>query len=122
MLAHHKGALTLALVLSVAGAVLSLMQPLLINNIISRIGEVSVTPLVWGLVGLLIVSSVVSALQLYVMTRTAESAVLTTRRQLAARMLRLPVRVYDRHRSGDLVTRMVAEADAAIDRLVAVRV
>ncbi|MBD8028824.1 ABC transporter ATP-binding protein [Corynebacterium gallinarum] len=106
MLAHHKGALTLALVLSVAGAVLSLMQPLLINNIISRIGEVSVTPLVWGLVGLLIVSSVVSALQLYVMTRTAESAVLTTRRQLAARMLRLPVRVYDRHRSGDLVTRL----------------
>lgn len=106
MLAHHKGALTLALVLSVAGAVLSLMQPLVINNIISRIGAESVTPLVWGLVGLLLISSVVSALQLYVMTRTAESAVLTTRRQLAARMLRLPVRVYDRHRSGDLVTRL----------------
>lgn len=106
MLAHHKGALSLALALSVVGAGLSLLQPLLINNIISSINQSPIAPLVWGLVALLAVSSVVTMLQLYVMTVTAESAVLTTRKQLAARMLRLPIRVYDQHRSGDLVTRL----------------
>ncbi|GAB3590578.1 Multidrug resistance ABC transporter ATP-binding/permease protein BmrA [Corynebacterium faecale] len=106
MLAHHKGALSLALGLSVLGAVLSLLQPMLINTIISRINEAPIAPLVWGLVGLLVVSSVVTALQLYVMTLTAEAAVLSTRKQLVARMLRLPIPVYDSHRAGDLVTRL----------------
>ncbi len=106
MLAHHKGAMTLALILSVVGAVLALVQPMMINQIISQVGEISVTPLVWGLIGLLVVSSLTSALQIYVMTRTAEAAVLVTRNQLVGRLLRLPIRVYDTHRAGDLVTRL----------------
>ena len=106
MLAHHRGALTLAVVLSLFAAVLGLAQPLVINEIISRIGQGGIGTLVWLLVGLLLASCVLSAGQIYVMTRTAESAVLHTRRQLVSRMLRLPVRDYDRMRSGDLVTRL----------------
>lgn len=106
MLAHHRGALILAVVLSLFGAALGLAQPLVINEIISRIGQGGVGGLVWLLVGLLLVSSALSACQIYVMTRTAEGAVLDTRRRLVARMLRLPVRVYDRLRTGDLVTRL----------------
>lgn len=94
------------MVLSLFGAALGLAQPLVINEIISRIGQGGVGGLVWLLVGLLLVSSALSACQIYVMTRTAEGAVLDTRRRLVARMLRLPVRVYDRLRTGDLVTRL----------------
>ncbi len=106
MLAHHRGALTVAVVLSLFGAVLGLAQPLVINEIIGRIGQGSITGLVVLLIGLLLVSSALSAGQIYVMTRTAESAVFDTRRRLVARMLRLPVAVYDRTRTGDLVTRL----------------
>lgn len=106
MLAHHRGALSLAVVLSLVGAGLSLMQPMVINEIISRIGQESTTSLVWLLVALLVVSSIASAAQIYVMTRTAESAVLGTRRDLVARMLRLPIPFYNSHRTGDLVTRL----------------
>jgi len=106
MLGHHRGALALAVVLSLIGAALGLAQPMVINAIISRIGEGGIAGLVWILVGLLLVSSVAAAAQIYVMTRTAEAAVLGTRRSLIARMLRLPVPFYDTHRTGDLVTRL----------------
>lgn len=106
MLAHHRGALTLAVVLSLFSAALGLAQPMVINEIISRIGGSPVTGLVWLLIVLLVVSSLLSVGQIYVMTRTAEAAVLSTRQRLIARMLRLPVRVYDRVRTGDLVTRL----------------
>lgn len=106
MLAHHRGALTLAVVLSLFSAVLGLAQPMVINEIIGRIGASPVAGLVWLLVVLLLVSSLLSVGQIYVMTRTAEAAVLSTRQRLIARMLRLPVRVYDRVRTGDLVTRL----------------
>ncbi|QGU04910.1 Multidrug resistance ABC transporter ATP-binding/permease protein BmrA [Corynebacterium comes] len=106
MLAHHKGVLTLAIVMSLAGSALSLAQPMVINRIISTIGEGPVAWLVWLLVGLLLVSSVLSALRSYLLTRTAETAVLATRHRLIAQLLRLPVPAYDRHRTGDLVTRL----------------
>jgi len=106
MLGHHRGTLALAVLLSLIGAALGLAQPMVINAIISRIGEGGIAGLVWILVGLLLVSSVAAAAQIYVMTRTAEAAVLGTRRSLIARMLRLPVPFYDTHRTGDLVTRL----------------
>lgn len=106
MLAHHRGVLALAVVMSLAGSGLSLAQPMVVNRIISTIGQGPIAWLVWVLVGLLVSSSVLSALRSYLLTRTAESAVLDTRRRLIARLLRLPVPVYDRHRTGDLVTRL----------------
>ena len=104
MLAHHKGILTVAVIMSLVGSALGLVQPLVINRIISTIGEGPIAWLVWLLVGLLLVSSVLSALRSYLLTRTAESAVLSTRHRLIARLLRLPIPAYDRHRTGDLVT------------------
>lgn len=111
MLAHHKGALILALFLSVVSAGLSLVQPTLINNIISAVGNQPLAPMVWGLLGILVVSLVVSMAQAFVMAKTAESAVFSTRKQLIARMLRLPIQSYDRHRSGDLVTRLGSDTN-----------
>lgn len=106
MLAHHKGVLTVAVVMSLVGSALGLVQPLVINRIISTIGEEPVAAFVWLLVALLMGSSVLSALRSYLLTRTAESAVLATRHRLIARLLRLPIPAYDRHRTGDLVTRL----------------
>ena len=106
MLAHHKGALTAAVVLSLIGSALGLAQPMVINQLISTVGQGPIAHLAWILVALLVVSSVLSALQSYLLTVTAETAVQATRHDLIGRLLRLPIAVYDRHRTGDLVTRL----------------
>ncbi|MCS5479259.1 ABC transporter ATP-binding protein/permease [Corynebacterium sp. YIM 101645] len=106
MLAHHKGVLTIAVVMSLVGSALGLVQPLVVNRIISTIGDGPVAAFIWLLIGLLMGSSALSALRSYLLTRTAETAVLATRHRLIARLLRLPIPAYDRHRTGDLVTRL----------------
>ncbi|HKM24893.1 MAG TPA: ABC transporter transmembrane domain-containing protein, partial [Corynebacterium sp.] len=106
MLGHHKGALTAAVVLSLVGSALGLAQPMVINQLISTVGEGPIAHLAWILVVLLVVSSVLGALQSYLLTVTAETAVKATRHDLIGRLLRLPIPVYDRHRTGDLVTRL----------------
>lgn len=106
MLGHHKGALTVAVVLSLVGSALGLAQPMVINRLISTVGEGPIAHLAWILVALLVVSSVLGALQSYLLTVTAETAVKATRHDLIGRLLRLPIPVYDRHRTGDLVTRL----------------
>ncbi|NLA56226.1 MAG: ABC transporter ATP-binding protein [Corynebacterium humireducens] len=106
MLGHHKGALTAAVVLSLIGSALGLAQPMVINRLISTVGEGPIAHLAWILVVLLVVSSVLGALQSYLLTVTAETAVKATRHDLIGRLLRLPIPVYDRHRTGDLVTRL----------------
>lgn len=106
MLGHHKGALTAAVVLSLVGSALGLAQPMVINRLISTVGEGPIAHLAWILVALLVVSSVLGALQSYLLTVTAETAVKATRHDLIGRLLRLPIAVYDRHRTGDLVTRL----------------
>ncbi|WP_425309145.1 ABC transporter transmembrane domain-containing protein [Ammonicoccus fulvus] len=106
LLARHRGALALALVLSVGAAGLSLAQPLVVNRIIGSIGQAPIGGLVGWLAVLLVASALFAAAQLYVLARTAESAVLLTRQGLIGRLLRLPVRTYDEHRAGDLVSRL----------------
>src|SRR3712207_9162983 len=44
--------------------------------------------------------------QQYLLQRTAEGVVLSTRRRLVDRLLRLPVAEYDRRRTGDLMSRV----------------
>ncbi|NLP40505.1 MAG: ABC transporter ATP-binding protein, partial [Corynebacterium pollutisoli] len=106
MLAHHKGVLTVAVVLALISSGLGLAQPMVINQLIETVGKGPISHLAWTLVVLLVVSSIVSAVQFYVLTVTAETAVKSTRHDLIGHMLRLPISVYDRFRTGDLVTRL----------------
>ncbi len=62
--------------------------------------------MVAALVVVLVAAAVLGAGQQYLLQRTAEGVVLTTRRTLADRLLRLPVAEYDRRRTGDLMSRV----------------
>jgi ATP-binding cassette subfamily B protein/ATP-binding cassette subfamily C protein len=68
---------------------------------------------VWDLVGLLVaVLLAVAALdgvRDYLLTRTAEGMVLSSRQRLAAHLLRLPIAEYDHRRTGDLLSRVGAD-------------
>ncbi|WP_125131370.1 ABC transporter ATP-binding protein [Microbacterium sp. 10M-3C3] len=106
-LLEHRGVLVVVAVLSVLGAGATLVQPALVGQIISRVQEgVPLGILVWLLVAFVIVSSVISGYQHYLLQRTGTAVVFSSRRRLIARILRLPISEFDARRTGDLVSRV----------------
>jgi ATP-binding cassette subfamily B protein len=106
-LLEHRKVLAVVIALSIVGAAASLAQPLLVSQVITVVqaGD-PLGNLVWVLVALVIVSGVISGYQHYLLQRTGTSVVLSARRQLVRRMLRLPISQFDTRRTGDLVSRV----------------
>ncbi|GEK87536.1 ABC transporter ATP-binding protein [Microbacterium aerolatum] len=104
---EHKRTLIIVAVLSVIGAATSLVQPLLVGQVIVSVqaGD-TLGLLVWALVSFVIISSVISGYQHYLLQRTGTAVVHSSRRQLIARILHLPIREFDSRRTGDLVSRV----------------
>ena len=98
---------TFVAVVSVIGALVALAQPALVAAVISGVGE---SRPVGGIVGLLValvlLGAVVSAVQQYLLHRTAEAVVRRARHDLVTHLLRLEVAEIDSRRSGDLVSRV----------------
>jgi ATP-binding cassette subfamily B protein len=104
---EHRGALVLALVLSILSAGASLLQPVLVSQVIGQVQSgAGVGALVWALVALVIVGGIISGVQHYVLQRTGTSVVYSARRRLVSRMLHLPISEFDTRRTGDLVSRV----------------
>ncbi len=104
---EHRPVLVWVAVLSVVGALASLAQPLLVSQVISIVEAAE--PLgwiVWGLIALVVVSGVISGYQHYLLQRTGEGVVLSSRKRLVAKLLRLPIAEFDTRRTGDLVSRV----------------
>lgn len=106
-LTEHRGILGVVIGLSILGAGASLAQPLLVSQVITVVQQGDpLGMLVWALVGLVVVSGLLSGFQHYLLQRTGTSVVLSARRQLVRRMLRLPISEFDTRRTGDLVSRV----------------
>ena len=106
-LTEHRRVLGLVIALSVLGAGASLAQPLLVRQVISVVqAGKALGWIVWALVGLVVISALLSGFQHYLLQRTGTSVVLSARRQLVRRMLRLPISEFDTRRTGDLVSRV----------------
>lgn len=106
-LLEHKAVLSVVVVLSVLGAAASLAQPLLVSQLITVVQSGNpLGMLVWALVGLVVIAALISGYQHYLLQRTGEGVVLSSRRQLVARMLHLPIAEFDTRRTGDLVSRV----------------
>ncbi|MFJ6427176.1 ABC transporter ATP-binding protein [Microbacterium maritypicum] len=104
---EHKRTLIVVAVLSVIGAATSLVQPLLVGQVIEAVqSDTGIGLLVWLLVGFVIVSSVISGFQHYLLQRTGTAVVYSSRRKLIARILHLPTSEFDARRTGDLVSRV----------------
>jgi ATP-binding cassette subfamily B protein/ATP-binding cassette subfamily C protein len=109
-LREHRGTLVVVAVLSLIAAGSSLVQPLLVRTVLDSITAARpVAGPVTLLIGLLLVGAALGGLRDYLLQRTAEGVVLTTRRRLAGHLLRLPIAEYDRRRTGDLLSRVGAD-------------
>jgi ABC-type multidrug transport system fused ATPase/permease subunit len=106
-LTEHRGILGVVIGLSILGAAASLAQPVLVGQLITLVqaGD-PLGMLVWLLVGLVVASALLGGFQHYLLQRTGTSVVLSARRQLVRRMLRLPISEFDTRRTGDLVSRV----------------
>lgn len=102
----RTGAIVVVTLLSLVGAALNLAQPLVVSELISRLGGEGAGRWVAALVGLLLGAVLIGAVQHYLLTRTAEQAVFDLRARIVTRMIRLPQKVYDTSHSGDMVTRL----------------
>ncbi|KTS06410.1 ABC transporter ATP-binding protein [Microbacterium testaceum] len=106
-LLEHKRTLAVVAVLSVLGAAATLAQPLLVGQVITRVqNAVPLGTLVWLLVGFVVLSSVISGFQHYLLQRTGTAVVYSSRKRLIARILRLPISEFDARRTGDIVSRV----------------
>ncbi|MBF0816175.1 ABC transporter ATP-binding protein [Microbacterium paludicola] len=104
---EHTRVLVWVSLLSVLAAVATLIQPLLIGQVIERVqtGE-TLGLLVWALVLFVVISSAISAYQHFLLQRTGTAVVLSSRRRLISRILHLPIAEFDGRRTGDLVSRV----------------
>jgi ATP-binding cassette subfamily B protein len=104
---EQRGLMAFVVVLSVLGAAASLGQPLLVQRVVGVVQDGgALGALVWALVGLVVVSGVLSGYQHYLLQRMGEGIVLSSRRTLVRRILRLPISEFDTRRTGDLVSRV----------------
>ena len=110
-LADHKKPLIVALILSIFTSLLSLGQPLLMGQVITAVEQgTEFTNLAIGIVVLLLSAALINGFQFFLLYRTGEGVVLGTRKKLVSRLLRLPIKEYDRRRIGDLVSRVGADS------------
>lgn len=106
-LRDHRRVLVVVALVSLVGAGASLAQPLLVGGLIAAVeAGRPVAVFAATLVAVLLVASLLGAVQQYLLQRTAEGVVLSTRRSLVARVLRLPLAELDQRRTGDLVSRV----------------
>ncbi|MBC7517773.1 MAG: ABC transporter ATP-binding protein [Microbacteriaceae bacterium] len=106
-LMEHRRVLSFVIVLSLLGAAASLAQPLLVSQVIAVVqAGKSLQGLVWVLVVLVVASGLISGYQHYLLQRTGEGVVLSSRRRLVSRLLNLPISEFDLRRTGDLVSRV----------------
>ena len=109
-LREHRGTLAVVGGLSLVTAVTALVQPVLVRSVLDGIGaKQPIGGAVALLVALLLTGAALGGLRDYLLQRTAEGLVLTTRRRLARHLLRLPIAEYDARRTGDLLSRVGAD-------------
>ncbi|MEU3892034.1 ABC transporter ATP-binding protein [Streptomyces sp. NPDC029041] len=108
--AGHRGAIAVASVLTLIGSALGLAQPLVARHVVDASGR---GQLIWPLLALLgalfVLEAATGATGRFLLERMGEGVVRQLRHGLVGRLLRLEMREYDRHRSGDLISRVTAD-------------
>ncbi|MFI8218688.1 ABC transporter ATP-binding protein [Streptomyces sp. NPDC085932] len=108
--AGHRSSIAVACVLTLAGSALGLAQPLVAKETVDVSGGGHLSWALLLLLGVLFAAEAVTgAVGRFVLERTGEGVVRQLRHSLVARLLRLEMREHDRHRTGDLISRVTVD-------------
>ncbi|WP_371652313.1 MULTISPECIES: ABC transporter ATP-binding protein [unclassified Streptomyces] len=106
----HRATVALGALLTLAGAATGLAQPLAAKALVDRLGgDEPIAGVLVLLTALVVVGTVVESFGAYVLERTAESVVLSARRTLIGRLLRLRLPEVERLPPGDLMSRVTSD-------------
>lgn len=106
----HRASVVTAIVLTLVGSALGLAQPLVAKWIVDVSGRGAVFwPLLLLLAALFVTEAVTGAVGRFVLERMGEGVVRGLRHSLVARLLRLEMREFHRHRAGDLISRVTTD-------------
>lgn len=115
---RRKGMLLLALVLTVSGNLLALLGPMLSGLAIDAIGLTPGKvdfPRVFSCCGLMLCCYALSSLLTYLLSRVmislSQKIIFEMRQQVFDRLTELPVGYFDRHQTGDIVSRISYDID-----------
>lgn len=101
----------LALLIGIVATLATLVQPLVLGLVLDAVtAQRAVMVPAILLISLFAAEALLSGFQGYLLARTGENMILGLRQTLIARLLRLRVAEHDRHRSGDLMSRVGADA------------
>ncbi|WP_344363490.1 ABC transporter ATP-binding protein [Streptomyces gobitricini] len=110
----HRATLALGVVLTLCALAAGLAQPLLVSHTVNAAGRHG--PLPWhafgALAALVTAQALLQACNGYMLGRTGENIILQLRSTLIGHLLRLPVRDYQHHRLGDLLSRTSSDTTA----------
>ncbi|MFF5481025.1 ABC transporter ATP-binding protein [Streptomyces sp. NPDC012935] len=108
--AGHRTSALVATVLTLIGSALGLAQPLVAKQVVDASGRGQMLwPLLLLLAALFVTEAATGAVGRFVLERMGEGVVRGLRHSLVGRLLRLEMKEYDRHRSGDLISRVTAD-------------
>ncbi|WP_112134186.1 ABC transporter ATP-binding protein [Glycomyces dulcitolivorans] len=109
---QHLRLLLIGGALSFAGGIVGLVQPLIAMDVIDTLAanESLTRPLLY-LSAVVVVGGALSALGPYLMQIAGQDVVLTVRKQLIGRLVRLQVAEVDRLKPGDLVSRLTSDTN-----------
>ncbi|MBT2384092.1 ABC transporter ATP-binding protein [Streptomyces sp. ISL-11] len=105
----HRSSMTVATVLTLVGSALGLAQPLVAKAIVDATGSGRIGWPLLFLAALFVAEAATGAVGRFVLERMGERIVRGLRRGLVSHLLRLEMREYDRHRTGDLISRVTAD-------------
>ncbi|KUH39439.1 ABC transporter ATP-binding protein [Streptomyces kanasensis] len=106
----HRAVVALGTLLALFGTVAGLAQPLAAKALVERLGrDEPITGILLGLTALVVAGTAIQAAGSYLLERTAESVVLSARRSLVGRLLRLRLPEVERTQPGDLMSRITSD-------------
>ncbi|MFD7340265.1 ABC transporter ATP-binding protein [Streptomyces violascens] len=105
----HRSAIAVASVLTLAGSAMGLAQPLVARRIVDAAGHERLLGPLLLLAALFVAEAAAGAVGRFLLERMGERVIRTMRHGLVSHLLRLDMREYGRHRSGDLISRVTAD-------------
>jgi len=116
---RYKGLFWLTIALAAGMTAMEIAVPMAIERILDNIETVgAVNSLLWGvaiIAGLYLGSEVFNSLRIRVNNTLEQRVLLEMRRDLHAKLLRLPVSFYDQRKSGEISSRVIEDV-AAVER------